>query len=112
MSNMYSLLTKLPAVPVLCSGTQHKVTPKEIETLYAINEMVVEEADTLMIGVGELSQIISEVARNDAAANQDRIVYLSCLVNIAANTVEGLRFIKSEADYILTYYERKEGAQS
>ncbi|MES9950071.1 MAG: hypothetical protein ABW118_14030 [Candidatus Thiodiazotropha sp.] len=110
MSNMYSLLTKLPAAPVLCSGTHHKVTPKEIETLYAINEMVGEEADSLMIGIGELSRIISEAALDDAAANQGRIIYLSYLVDATASTVEGLRFIKSEADYILTYYERKEGA--
>ncbi|MCU7806055.1 MAG: hypothetical protein KZQ96_23005 [Candidatus Thiodiazotropha sp. (ex Lucinoma borealis)] len=111
MSNMHRLLMKLPSVPVLCSGTRDQVTPEEIETLSSISNMIEEEAVSLMIGVSELSRIISEAALDDVAANQDRIIFLSCMQDVAISTVDGLRFIESEADAILARF-RAEGGES
>ncbi|MEW7973861.1 MAG: hypothetical protein AB2821_10305 [Candidatus Thiodiazotropha endolucinida] len=111
MSNMYRLLTKLPAVPVLCSATWDQVTPEEIETLSSISDMVEAEAGSLMTGVTELSRIISEVAIDDVAANKDRIIYLSCMQDIALSTIDGLRFIESEADAILARHKQANGGE-
>lgn len=111
MSNMYNLLLKLPAVPVLSSGDRDRITPEEVDTLSSISDMVEEEAGCLMTGVSELSKIISEAAIDEVAANQDRIIYLSCMQDIAISIVDGLRFIESEADAILALH-RAEEAQS
>ncbi|MEW8025800.1 MAG: hypothetical protein AB2803_19100 [Candidatus Thiodiazotropha sp.] len=112
MSNMYWMLTKLPTVPVLCSATWDQVTPEEIEKLSSISEMVEAEAGSLMTGVTELSRIISEVAIDDVVANQDRIIYLSCLQDVALSTIDGLRFIESEANAILARHKQAAGGES
>lgn len=112
MSNMCWMIMNLPTVPVLCSGTRDQSTPEEIETLSSISDMVEEEAGSLMTGVTELSRIISEAAIDDVAANKDRIIYLSCMQDIALSTIDGLRFIESEADSILARHKQVAGGES
>ncbi|MEW8230335.1 MAG: hypothetical protein AB2745_08430 [Candidatus Thiodiazotropha endolucinida] len=112
MSNMLRLLTELPTVPVLCLATRDQATPDEIETLSWISDMVEAEAGSLMTGASELSKIISEAAIDDATANKDRIIYLSCMQDIALSIVDGLRFIESEADAILARHKQAAGGES
>jgi hypothetical protein len=45
-------------------------------------------------------------AMEDAECHKDRIIYLSALVDIAASTLDGLRYIENQADSILAHRKR------
>jgi hypothetical protein len=57
-------------------------------------------------GISAVAEIISISAVEDAETHKDRIIYLSGLVDIAASTVDGLRYIENQADSILAHRKR------
>lgn len=112
MSMMHKFISELPLVPIISSSADTLATSEDIKRLEEISHAACVEIDGLMAGISVLGEIISIAAIESAEVHKDRIIQLSRLVDIAASTVDGLRFIESEANSILANRERVGGCES
>jgi hypothetical protein len=106
MSRMYQLISDHPSVSIISTGIETPASPEDIKRLEEISYTVGTEIDSLVTGISAVAEIISISAMEDAETHKDRIIYLSGLVDIAASTVDGLRYIENQADSILAHRKR------
>lgn len=107
MSQMCKLIKELPSTPMIVTEELPE-TPEDITRLLDISSSAESGIAAFTTGIAAIGNVLSQEA---TSIPDEDIVNLGWLLSSLASAVDGLRYIETQADSILTRYKQANGGE-